>query len=517
MTQKVTDAKEQQQASAQQVNIFAAKEIANYVRSTLGPMGMDKMLVDQDGTSMVTNDGATILRQMNITHPTANMIIEVARTQEETCYDGTTSSVIITGELMRQAETLLAKKIHPTMIVKGFKLASNKADELLQSIAIDGQDHLLTVAKTAMTGKSAETDKEVLAQICLDVASSAKLSDISIIKRPGGKVSESVAIAGLLLDKSKVHHNMPDVVEDPLIALIEIDITLPEFAKELQVQVHNNDAVEEFIAKRKAQLQNIAQGIIDSGATVVLCMRDIDRLVVEYLTKHGVYAARRVAKSDIEAVSKATGARTVSAIDDLTITDLGTAKLLEEVLVNDEPLIKLTGTPNSEAVSVLLRAPTKHTVAEIGRAFDDAVGVVSLAQEGHTLAGGGSSFMYLSIALKEFARTVGGRSQMAVESFADALEIIPSTLAENSGLDPLDTLIALRQAHTTDSEESKFMGVNVYDGGVINMLTDGVVEPMKVVAQAIQSATETAAMILRIDNIITSKKLAEIGDNGYQY
>ena len=285
----------------------------SYVRSTLGPMGMDKMLVDQDGSSMVTNDGATILRQMNITHPTANMIIEVARTQEETCYDGTTSSIIITGELMKQAESLLAKKIHPTMIVKGFKLAGNKADELLNDIALDSEDHLLTVAKTAMTGKSAEADKDILASICVDVAESAKLSDISIIKRPGGKVADSVAISGLLLDKSKVHHNMPDVVEDPKIALIEVDITLPEFAQQVQVQVHNNDAVEEFIAKRKAQLQNIAQGIIDAGATVVLCLRDIDRLVVEYLTKHGVYAARRVAKSDIEAVSKATGARIVSA------------------------------------------------------------------------------------------------------------------------------------------------------------------------------------------------------------
>ncbi len=517
MTQKVTDAKEQQAASAQQVNIFAAKEIANYIRSTLGPMGMDKMLVDQDGTSTVTNDGASILRLMNITHPTANMIIEVARTQEDTCYDGTTSSIIITGELMKQAEALLAKKIHPTMIVKGFKLAGNKAEELLSDIALDSEEHLLTVAKTAMTGKSAEADKDVLAEICVNVAESAKLSDISIIKRPGGKVSDSVAIAGLLLDKSKVHHNMPDVVEDPKVALIEVDITLPEFAKELQVQVHNNDAVEEFIAKRKAQLQNIAQGIIDTGANVVLCLRDIDRLVVEYLTKHGVYAARRVAKSDIEAVSKATGARIVSAIDDLSETDLGTCKLLEEVMVNDEPLVKLTGTPSSEAVSVLIRAPTQHTVDEIGRAFDDAVGVVTLAQEGKTLAGGGSSYMHLSLALKEYARTVGGRSQMAVEAFADALEIIPATLAENSGLDPLDTLIALRQAHTEESPEHHLFGVNVYDGGVINMLSEGVIEPMKVVSQAIQSATETAAMVLRIDNIITSKRLAEIGEDGFQY
>jgi chaperonin GroEL (HSP60 family) len=517
MTQKVTDAKEQQQASAQQVNIFAAKEIANFVRSTLGPMGMDKMLVDQDGSSMVTNDGATILRQMNITHPTAKMIIEVARTQEETCYDGTTSSIIITGELMKQAEALLSKKIHPTMIVKGFKLAANKAEDLLQNIALDSGKSLLTVAQTAMTGKSAESDKALLADICVDVAQSAKLSDISIIKRPGGKVSDSVAIAGLLVDKSKVHHSMPDVIEDAKITLIDIDITLPEFAKELQVQVHNNDAVEEFITKRKQQLQSLAQVIIDSGANVVLCLRDIDGLVVEYLAKHGIYAARRVAKSDMEAVHKATGARIVSAIDDLVNADLGTCGLLEEVQINDEPLIKLTKTPHNQAVSVLLRAPTKHTVDEVGRAFDDAIGVVSLASEGKVLAGGGSAYMYLSLQLKEFARTVGGRSQMAVEAFADALEIIPSTLAENSGLDPLDTLIALRQAHTADDKDSPYYGVNVYEGGVINMLQDGVIEPMKVISQGIQSATETAAMVLRIDNIITSKNISEIGEDGYQY
>lgn len=517
MTERVTDAKEQQQATAQQVNIFAAKEIANFVRTTLGPMGMDKMLVDQDGSAIVTNDGATILRQMHITHPTAKMIIEVARTQEETCYDGTTSSIIITGELMKQAEGLLSKKIHPTMIVKGFKLASNKADELLENIALKSSENLLTVAKTAMTGKSAEPDKALLADICVSVAESAKLSDISIIRRPGGKVSDSVAIAGLLIDKSKVHHSMPDVIENAKITLIDIDITLPEFAKELQVQVHNNDAVEEFITKRKAQLQALAQLIIDAGANVVLCLKDIDRLVIEYLAKHGVYAARRVAKSDIEAVHKATGARVVSAIDDLVNADLGTCGLLEEVQVNDEPLIKLTKTPNSEAVSVLLRAPTKHTVDEVARAFDDAVGVVSIATEGKVLAGGGSAFMYLSLQLKEYARTVGGRSQMAVEAFADALEIIPSTLAENSGLDPLDTLIALRQAHATDDEDCVYYGVNVYEGGVINMLQDGVIEPMKVIAQGIQSATETAAMVLRIDNIITSKNIAEIGDDGFQY
>lgn len=514
MTEQVTDANQKQQATAQQVNIFAAKEIANFVRSTLGPMGMDKMLVDQAGDTVVTNDGATILRTMNVTHPTAKMIIEVARTQEENCYDGTTSSIILTGELMKQAEGLLAKKIHPTMIVKGFKLAANQAEEYLENLTID--EDLLSVAKTAMTGKSAETDKDVLAQICVDVAQAAKLSDISVIKRAGAKVGDSAAIAGLLIDKSMVHHAMPETIQDAKIALIDVDVTLPDFAQQMQVQVSNNDAVEEFITKRKVQLQALAERVISSGANVLLCLRDIDKLATEHLAKHGIYAARRVAKSDMEAVAKATNARIVSDIDNITASDLGTADLFQEVHVGDEPLIKITGTPNSTAVSVLLRAPTKHVVDEIGRAFDDAVGVVSLAySNGKMLAGGGSSFMYLSRMLKQFASTVGGRSQMAVEAFAEALEIIPATLAENSGLDPLDTLIELRTAHSSD--DSTTYGVNVYEGGVIDMLAEGVVEPFSVVSQAIQSASETAAMILRIDNIITAKKLAEIGEDGFQY
>lgn len=516
MTEQVTDANQKQQATAQQVNIFAAKEIANFVRTTLGPMGMDKMLVDQAGDTVVTNDGATILRTMNVTHPTAKMIIEVARTQEENCYDGTTSSIILTGELMKQAESLLSKKIHPTMIVKGFKLAANKAEEYLEDLTLE--EDLLTVAKTAMTGKSAETDKDVLADICVSVAQAAKLADISVIKRPGAKVSDSTAISGLLIDKSMVHHAMPDAIESPKIALIDVDITLPDFAQQVQVQVSNNDAVEEFIEKRKNQLQALAQKIIDSGANVLLCLRDIDKLATEHLAKNGVYAARRVAKSDMEAVAKATGARIVSAIDGITSSDLGEAELFEEVLVGDEPLIKVTGTPNSTAVSVLLRAPTKHVVDEIGRAFDDAVGVVSIAYEsGKMLCGGGSSFMYLSRMLKQYASTVGGRSQMAVESFADSLEIIPATLAENSGLDPLDTLIELRTVHSSDDKNAAHYGVNVYEGGVIDMLGEGVIEPYNVVSQAIQSASETAAMILRIDNIITAKKLAEIGEDGFQY
>lgn len=519
MEGKVTTSTNNQKASAGEVNIFAAKEISRYVRSTLGPMGLDKLLVDKAGDTVVTNDGATILKRMDVTHPTARMIIEVARTQEEHCYDGTTSSIILTGELMKQAETLLSKKIHPNMIARGFKDASNKAEELLDALTIKvDSDLLTTVAETAMTGKSAESDKGILASICVEVAQATSLDNISIIKRPGGKVADSTAISGLLIDREKVHHGMPEVVENAKIALIEVDVTLPEFATQVQVRVDNNDAVEEFIAKRKAQLQTIAQNIMATGANVVFCLRDIDPLVVEQLTKNGVYAARRVAKSDIESISKATGARIISAVDDLTTSDLGEAGLLEEVSVNESPLIKLTKTPSSEAVSVLIRAPTQHVVDEIARAFDDAVGVVSVAHnDGKVLAGGGSTFMNLSKSLKEYATTIGGRAQLAVEAFANALEVIPATLAENSGLDPVDSMIELRRAHSESSDDAIYYGVNVYEGGVINMREHGVIEPLKVVSQAIQSATETAAMLVRIDDIITSKSQAQIGDDDFAY
>lgn len=515
---EVVDGKQQAQAiTAHQVNIAVAKQIANIVKSTLGPYGMDKEMVDAAGTVVMTNDGATILKETKFNHPSARIIIDVAKTQEETCFDGTTSSVVITGELMDKAQNLLNMKIHPTRIAKGYVMANNKAQEVLNSISIDVSDEILkTVASTAMTGKSAETDRDALSDICVEVANATTLDNISIVRRAGGKVSDSVAIAGLLVDREKSHHNMPDKVEDAKIALVDVDITLPEFAQQLQVQVTDNKAVQEFIESRKEQLHGIAQGIIEAGANVVFCMRDIDRFVQEYFAKHGIYAARRVARSDIEAVSKATGARIISAIDEVTNEDLGSSQLLEEVKVGEKPLIKLTGNISNEAVSVLLRAPTQHVVDEIKRAFDDAIGVVSIAiEEGVVVPGGGAPYLFVSKELKEYATTVGGREQMAITAYADALEVIPSALAENSGLEPLDTLIALRQLHST--AKGFAYGVDVENGGGKNMLAEGIVEPLKVVSQALDSATNIASQLLRIDNIIEMNAVPEIGEDGFEY
>ena len=517
MAQAVDAKQNAQLVTAHQINIQVAKQLADLVKSTLGPYGMDKEMVDAAGSVLMTNDGATILKGTKLNHPTATIITEVARTQEENCYDGTTSSVVITGEMMDKASDLLDMKIHPTRIAKGYNIANAKAQDLLEDIAIDVDDELLlSVAKTAMTGKSAESSSETLAQVALDVAKSTTIDNISVVKRPNGKVSESLAIAGLLIDREKMTHDMPAEVKDAKIALINVDISLPEFAQQLQIQVADNNAVQEFIESRKGQLQEIAETVLASGANAVLCKRDIDPFVAEIFAEQGIYAARRVAMSDMEAVAKSGEGRIVSSIDGIKASDLATAELLEEISVGEKPLIKLTGTPQEGSVSVLLRAPTNTTVEEIGRAFDDAVGVVSVALEGgKVLAGGGAPYLYLSKHLREFASTVSGREQMAVEAFAQALEIIPASLAENSGLDPLDTLIKLRQLHSTAAGHS--YGVDVENGGGVNMVKEGVVEPLNVVSQALESATTIAAQLLRIDNIIEMNTGPEIGEDGFQY
>jgi len=512
------DAKQQAPtATAHQINIQVAKQLANLVKSTLGPYGMDKEMVDASGEVVITNDGAAILKETKLNHPTAKIITEVARTQEENCYDGTTSSVVITGELMDKASGLLDKKVHPTRIAKGYVMANRKAQECLKDISLSVTDELLlAVANTAMTGKSAEAAQDVLAQIALDVIKSTTLDNINIIKRPNGKVSDSLAIAGLLVDREKMTHDMPNEVKDAKIALISVDITLPEFAQQLQIQVSDNTAVQEFIESRKLQLKEIADVILASGANVVLCKRDIDPFVAEIFAQKGVYACRRVAMSDMEAISRAGQGRMVSSIDGIKEADLATAESLEEITVGERPLIKLTGTPSQGSVSVLLRAPTYTTVEEIGRAFDDAIGVVSVALEGQkVVAGGGAPYLYLSKQLKDFASTVSGREQMAVEAFAQALEVIPAALAENSGLDPLDTLISLRQLHSDAAGHSS--GVDVENGGGVNMLKKGVIEPVDVVSQALDSATSIAAQLLRIDNIIEMRTGPEIGEDGFQY
>ena len=502
--------------SAQSNNIAAAKAVADSVRSTLGPKGMDKMLVDSMGDVVITNDGATILKEMDIEHPAAKMIIEVAKTQEQHCYDGTTSAVVLSGELLKRSEDLIEQNVHPTVICEGFRLAAEKAISLLErhGISTEGNDEvLLEVAKTSLTGKSAGAVKAFMADICVRAVNAVgvidegerivDLSDIKVEKRQGGSIKDSSLIDGILLDKERVHAGMPRSINDAKIALVNSAIEVKKTEVDAKIQITDPNQLASFLAEEENYIRGLVEKITASGANVLVCQKGIDELAQHYLSKAGVFAIRRAKKSDMEALSKATGGRIVTNMDDLSGEDLGQAARVEERKIGESDMTFITGCPEAKSVSVLLRGGTEHVVDEIRRAFDDAVGVVSVAwEDGAVLTGGGSVLAALSRDLRTYAETIGGREQMAIEAFASALEIIPRTLAENAGLDPVTTIIALRKAHADGDSHA---GINVYEGGVVDMQAANVLEPVRVVEQAIQSATETAIMILRIDDVISSK------------
>ncbi len=502
--------------SAQSNNIAAAKAVADSVRSTLGPKGMDKMLVDSMGDVVITNDGATILKEMDIEHPAAKMIIEVAKTQEQHCYDGTTSAVVLSGELLKRSEDLIEQNVHPTVICEGFRLAAEKAISLLEShgISTEGNDAvLLEVAKTSLTGKSAGAVKAFMADICVRAVNAVgvidegerlvDLSDIKVEKRQGGSIKDSSLIDGILLDKERVHAGMPRSINDAKIALVNSAVEVKKTEVDAKIQITDPNQLASFLAEEENYIRGLVDKITASGANVLICQKGIDELAQHYFSKAGVFAIRRAKKSDMEALSKATGARIVTNMDDLSGDDLGHAARVEERKIGESDMTFITGCPEAKSVSVLLRGGTEHVVDEIRRAFDDAVGVVSVAwEDGAVLTGGGSVLAALSRDLRTYAETIGGREQMAIEAFASALEIIPRTLAENAGLDPVTTIIALRKAHADGASHA---GINVYEGGVVDMQAANVLEPLRVVEQAIQSATETAIMILRIDDVISSK------------
>ena len=511
--------------SAQSNNIAAAKAVADAVRSTLGPKGMDKMLVDSMGDVVITNDGATILKEMDIDHPAAKMIIEVAKTQEQHCYDGTTSAVVLSGELLKRSEDLIEQNVHPTVICEGFRLAAEKAVELLQNhgIATHNDDAVLTeVAKTALTGKSAGAVKSFMADICVRAVNAVgviegderivDLSDIKVEKRQGGSIKDSSLIDGILLDKERVHAGMPRTIADAKIALVNSAIEVKKTEVDAKIQITDPSQLALFLEEEENYIRGLVEKIQGAGATVLVCQKGIDELAQHYMAKAGIFAIRRAKKSDMEALSKATSGRIVTNLDDLSPDDLGHAAKVEERKIGESDMTFITGCPEAKSVSVLLRGGTEHVVDEIRRAFDDAVGVVSVAwEDGAVLTGGGSVLAALSRDLRTYAEGVGGREQMAIEAFASALEIIPRTLAENAGLDPVTTLIELRKAHADGHSHA---GINVYEGGVVDMKEANVVEPMRVVEQAIQSATETAIMILRIDDVISSKGVSMGDDMG---
>ena len=514
--------------TAQSNNIAAAKAVADAVRSTLGPKGMDKMLVDSMGDVVITNDGATILKEMDIEHPAAKMIIEVAKTQEQHCFDGTTTAVVLSGELLKRSEDLIEQNVHPTVICEGFRLAAEKAVGLLDSHGIETKNDdsvLMEVAKTALTGKSAGAVKSFMADICVRSVNAVgvvdggqrlvDLSDIKVEKRQGGSIKDSSLIDGIILDKERVHAGMPRSVKDARIALVNSAIEVKKTEVDAKIQITDPNQLSMFLEEEENYIKGLVEKIQNSGANVLICQKGIDELAQHYMAKSGIFAIRRAKKSDMEALSKATSGSIVTNLDDLTKDDLGHAERVEEKKIGESEMTFITGCPEAKSVSVLLRGGTEHVVDEIRRAFDDAVGVVSVAwEDGAVLTGGGSVLAALSRDLRTYAETVGGREQMAIEAFASALEIVPRTLAENAGLDPVTTLIELRKAHADGQSHA---GINVYEGGVVDMKKANVVEPMRVVEQAIQSATETAIMILRIDDVISSKGVSmgdEMGDMG---
>jgi archaeal chaperonin len=505
--------------NAQNRNIAAARAIADAVRSTLGPKGMDKMLVDSMGDVVITNDGVTILKEIDVEHPAAKMVVEVAKTQDEECGDGTTSAVIISGELLKQAEMLIDQSVHPTIISNGYRMASEKALEILKDISIEvtskDKKILKEIAMTAMTGKSVGGSKEYLANITVQAVQAvseelngkwvADIDNIKVEKKHGGSVADSQIIEGIIIDKEPVHPSMPRSLTKAKIALVNSALEVKKTEVDAKIQITDPTMLQAFLDEEERMMKKMADRIVDSGANMVISQKGIDDYVQYYLAKAGIMAIRRAKKSDMEKLAKATGARIVTTLDELTKADLGAAGAVEATKISDDEMTFVTGCKKAKSVSILLRGGTDHVVDEIERAVHDALSVVSIAiEDGYAVAGGGAPETELALRLKEYAATIGGREQLAIEAFATSLEIIPRTLAENAGLDAIDSLVNLRSAHE-GKKGNKYAGLNAFDGKVVDMRKMSVVEPLRVKTQGITSATEVATMILRIDDVIASK------------
>jgi archaeal chaperonin len=510
---------------AQANNIYAARTIANAVKSTLGPRGMDKMLVDSMGDVVITNDGATILKEVDVAHPAAKMIIEVAKTQDNECGDGTTSSVIITGELLKVAQELLEQDVHATVLTEGYKLAKNKALDIVNKLAVPvkttDRKTLVNVATTALASKAASSNSELLAGVAVDAClavtegtgadTECDIDNIQVQKAVGASVGETQLLKGIILDKERVHNAMPAHVKNAKIALADVALEVKKTEVDAKIEITAPNQLEAFLAQEEKFIKTMVDKVIKSGATVLVCQKGIDDLAQHYLSKAGIYAVRRAKKSDMEKLAKATGASIVSTLDDLGTKTLGVAGEVYEERFGDDKFTLVTECKNPKAVSILLRGGTEHVVDELERALHDALSVVGVAiEDGKVLAGGGSWQTEVALALREYAPSVGGRQQMAIESFADAIEVIPRTLAENAGLDEIDILIELRRAH---KKGEKYAGINVFTGKIENMKDNFVIEPLRVGTQEITSATEAATMILRIDDVIASKSSGP-GGNG---
>ena len=495
---------------ALRMNITAAKVLAGIVRTTLGPKGMDKMLVTSLGDVTVTNDGATIMREMEINQPAARMLVETAKKQEEIVGDGTTSVVVIAGELLAKAEELLEDGIATSVVVKGYRNATEKAVELLKDIAIDADDKetLKKVAVTAMSGKGSDYAKEHLADLVVEAALRIKedgksdIDNINIQRVSGDSVEDSFLAEGIIIDKAPLSKNMPKDVKDAKIAIMKYPIELKDINTSTKIDITSPDQFEAFLMQEEEMIKDLVNKVIDSGVNVLFCQKGIDDMAEHYLKKAGIMAFKRVKKSDIERIEKATGAKLVTDIDDLSEEKLGYAGHVYLDKIFDHELTLIEECENPKASSIILRGSTRYVTEQISRALDDALGVVAATiEEGKVLIGGGACEIDLVKQLREYGESVSGREQLAILKYAEALEVIPRTLIENAGLDTINLIADLKAAH----EDNPFIGINVFEGEVVDMKDAGVIEPLRVKIQALQSAGEATEMILRIDDMIAAR------------
>ena len=505
---------------AQKNNIAAAKIIAEIVHTSLGPRGMDKMLVDSLGDVTITNDGATILKEIDVQHPAAKMLVEISKTTDNEVGDGTTSAVVLAGALLEHAESLITQDVHPTIIVDGYRKAAKKAkqflDDIAEKITANDKSSLLKIAKTSMQTKLVRKDSEKLSEMVvkaiLSVAEknnekySVDIDDIKVEKKSGGSISDSSIIRGIVLDKEIVHSGMPKKTIDGKIALINTALEISKTETDAKINISNPQQMKSFLDEENRMLKTMVDKVIGSGATVVLCQKGIDDMAQHYLAKAGILAVRRVKESDMTKLAKATGARIVTNLDDLFEKDLGSAALIQEKKVEEDKWVFVEGCKHPKSVTLLLRAGSQRVVDEVERSIHDSLMVViDVMEHPSIVAGGGAPETFAATKIRSWAKSLEGREQLAVEKFADALEAIPLALAENAGMDPIDTLTNLRSKQI---KGEKWVGIDVMKAKVGNMQSSDIIEPLIVKQQIVSAAAEAACMILRIDDVIATAKSA---------
>ncbi|MDD3791928.1 MAG: thermosome subunit beta [Candidatus Bathyarchaeota archaeon] len=503
---------------AQRNNIMAAQVIGEVLKTTLGPRGMDKMLIDSLGDITITNDGATILKEMDVEHPAAKMMIEIAKTQDDMVGDGTTTVVVLASELLKKAEGLLDQNVHPMMLVAGYRKAAQKTMEIIakNAVAIDIEDQqiMMKVALTSMGSKTVGGAKEHFAEIAIEAIKQvtqkhedkkvADIDNVQLVKKTGRSLIETQLIRGIIIDKEVANPGMPKTKENAKIALLNSALEIEKTEITAEIRIHEPHQMKAFLDQEENILKEMVNKIKTSGANIVFCQKGIDDMAQHFLSKEGIMAVRRVKDSDMEKLARATGGRVTSNLTDLKAADLGFAGLVEERKIGDDKMIFVEKCKDPHSVAILIRAGLERMVDEAERVITDALSVISDVTENNKIvAGGGAIEVEIAKELRSYSTKVGGRQQLAVKAFADAVEVIPRTLAENGGLDPINTLIELRRVH--DKEDGKFIGINIFTGKLQNSIENGVIEPAVVKEQAFKSASESAAMILRVDDIITAK------------